>query len=370
MPQILARGLMVLRETCVMPRIVNSDYSREAAQKGDTIDVPIPSVVGTRSVVPSNTLISPDDNTPARVQISLDQWIQSDPFHLTDKELVEVDRNKHYIPMLAGEAVRGLANNVNDFILGKYTGIYGYVGKAAGSAEVTPFATTVNAATDARKILNQQLCPRDMRRGVLDWDAEANALALAAFADAEKTMSSEVKIKGEIGEKYGISWLADDGIVTHTPGTETDVVLSGSHAAGVTTLNRASASGTYVLGDIITLNSATYAVTAAVASGVAAIPISPALRAAAASGNTMYRAEEHVVNLAFHRDAFAFATRPLVSNTIDMSLGSQILSAQDPKTGLVLRLEVSRQHKQSVWEFDILYGAALVRPELAVRIAG
>lgn len=46
------------------------------------------------------------------------------------------------------------------------------------------------------------------------------------------------------------------------------------------------------------------------------------------------------------------------------------MSMQDPQTGIVLRLEVSRQHKQIVWEFDILYGARLVRPELAVRILG
>ena len=78
----------------------------------------------------------------------------------------------------------------------------------------------------------------------------------------------------------------------------------------------------------------------------------------------------HVVNLAFHRDAFAYATRPLAQLTSEVSFGSQISSMQDPKTGLVMRLEVSRQHKQVVWEFDILWGVKLVRPELAVRIMG
>ena len=42
----------------------------------------------------------------------------------------------------------------------------------------------------------------------------------------------------------------------------------------------------------------------------------------------------------------------------------------DPQTGITLRLEVSRQYKQVVWEFDLLWGSKLIRPELATRIAG
>ena len=78
----------------------------------------------------------------------------------------------------------------------------------------------------------------------------------------------------------------------------------------------------------------------------------------------------HVVHLAFHRDAFALAMRPLSAGTQDLSLGNQILSMTDAETGISLRLEISRQYKQTVWEFDVLWGVKLVRPELAVRIAG
>ena len=48
MPVILARALMTLRQRCFMPRLVNSDYSVDAAKKGTTIDVPVPVAVGKR----------------------------------------------------------------------------------------------------------------------------------------------------------------------------------------------------------------------------------------------------------------------------------------------------------------------------------
>lgn len=384
MPKILARGLLALREQAMMPRLVNGDYSNEAAERGDTIDVPISSAMTVIDVVPSNTPPVGADSAPAKVQVVLSNWKQNNPFFLTDKELVEIDRNEHFVPMQVSEAVRALANSVNASIFGEYKGVYGVV----GTAGTTPFGSGVGvlSATNARKVLNQQICPRDNRRAVLDYNAEAAALALAEFSNADKVGTNEVIIEGEIGRKFGIDWYSDDVVPFHTTTNLTagaatangaNAVGAGSTDGGRTgTVSIAKATNTspLVQGDIILFagDPQTYVVLTGVtlAVGNTTVAISPALKVAKTGGEVVTLTASHRVNLVFHRDAFAFATRPLVANTEEFSLGNQILSLQDPITGLVMRLEVSRQYKRVAWEFDILWGVKLVRPEFACRLLG
>jgi hypothetical protein len=390
MPKILARGLMVLRTRCIMPRLVNGDYSTEAKKKGQTIDVPVPVPVPTQNVVPGTVPVATGDTTPGSVQIQLNNWKQNKPIYLTDNELVQIDRSQHFLPLQLTEAVQGLASDVNQSIFAKYKGTLRGIFSATGTPGTTPFASAVTDATNARKNLNKQRCPRVNRRGVLDFDAEGNALALSPFSDAEKIMSAVVKMEGEIGRKYGIDWAADDDVPFHTAGTAktltgtltiSDEDIGDTTIVTVTSNNAADDGKTIVQGDIITIagDTQTYVVVGAGpytltgTSGsqtISNLQIYPGLRFEPSGGEALTVAGSHRVNMAFHRDAFAFATRPLVDNTIDLSLGSQILSMQDEDTGLVMRLEVSRQHKQVAWEFDILWGCELVRPELATRIYG
>lgn len=388
LPKILARGLIVLRKKCIMPRLVNSDFSAEAAKKGTTIDVPVPVAVATENVVPGTTGIAVGDATPGLVQVPLNHWKQNTPIHLTDKELAEVNANEHFLPMQLEEAVKALAGDINTDILSQYTGQYRGVYGWVGTAGTTPFGDNVgvSSATGARKILNKQLCPPNDRRGVLDYDAEAAALDLSSFSDAEKVMSAIVKMEGEIGRKFGVDWAADDDVPYHTAGTAVGDTITIKDAASIgdvsINLTGDTQAATILRGDIISIagHDQTYCVIgdASYAFGadpytLASLGICPALKANLSGGEAVTIKASHRVNLVFHRDAFAFATRALEdANALSRIIGgsSQILSMQDPQTGLVLRLEVSRQHKQTVWEYDILWGAELVRPELACRLAG
>lgn len=366
-PQILAQGLLALRSNVVMPALVNSDFSLDAAEKGATIDVPIPSAIAVQDVAPAATPPATANTIATKAIITLDQWKEA-PFYLSDKDLLEASNG--IIPMQASEAVKALAGNVNAFIMSNYTGIYGF----SGAAGVTPFASDVSEATNARKVLNNQLAPLEDRRMVIDPDAEANALGLRAFQDMSFSGSAAAIVEGRINRKLGFDWFMDQQVVSHTKGTDNGAFLinDAAHAAGVKTVSVDTGTGDAVAGDIFTVagDAQTYTVTSIVGTApMTSINYEPANVVAFTDDAAITFKASHVVNLAFHRDAFAFATRPLVDQNLE-GMGSIVQAAVDPVSGLTLRLEVTREHKRIRYSYDILYGASMVRAPLAVRLAG
>lgn len=368
-PKLLAQGLLALREMAVMPRLVSGDYGSMGAQRGSVIDVPVANNFVATDVAPAVTPGSAQDSTPTLVQIPLNQWKES-AFFLTDKERLEIAEGESNMPMSVSGTVRALANAMDGHIHNQYVDVYGYVGVAG----TTPFST-ISDVVNARATLNRQLAPMESRRLVINPDAEANALQIPALSDLEKTGDQAVKIQGQLGRKFGFDFFQTTNVVRHTAGTAGSITVASTTAAGATTIGLiGSIGGTLVVGDIFSIagNTQTYVVTAAATlSGTqAAVSIQPPLVAIASSGSDVARRASHVVNLAFNRDAFAFVNRPLAGVTNGAELGSMISQLTDPVSGLTMRMEVTRQHRQDRFAMDVLYGAKTIRPQFACRVAG
>lgn len=373
LPKLLAQGVLALRQNAVMPQLVNSSYSAFAAQPGNVINVPIPSAIASRDVSASVAFAANVGSAPTSAAVTLDFWKEA-PFFLTDSDAVSVMNGT--VPMQASEAVKALANSIDAYILGKHVGFFG----AAGTAGTTPFATTISAGSNARKLLNKQLAPMDGRRAVLDPDAEANLLGLSNILQFDQRGDQGGIIRGTIGTKLGLDWYLDQNVPSYTPGTgwaSGNIASTVGGAVGDTTLNiiNATASGTIKVGDIFTLVADTasqqYVVTvAATISATVAVAISfyPELKTAVATGAALVVVSAtYVANLAFHRDAFAWASRPLGDI---MSAGNTFQSVADPISGVALRLEMSRQYKQTTFSYDVLGGSNIIRRELGVKILG
>jgi len=369
-PKILARGLTALRSQVMYTRLVNLDYSLETRKVGSTIDVPLSSAIVATNVTPAAVPSDPGNSTISTVQISLDNW-QKTNFGLTDDDLNKIDAQANFIPLQMSAAFEGLASAINTSVAATYTGIHGYV----GTAGTTPFGSGIEvaSATDARKVLNEQLCPRDNRYAILDYAAEANALALQQFSDAEKIGSSDVKISGEIGKKFGINWSADDAVPTHTLGAAGTPLVQGASQTGTSFIVDGFTTKPSV-GDVFTIagDTQTYAVLASttLAGTESTLTISPAIVTAPANNAVVTFKASHVVNLAFHRDAIALAMRAPDTGTPSVLKRANMFTMADPFSGLVFRLELIEGYKQVTWELDALWGTKLIRPELAVRIAG
>lgn len=367
-PKLLAQGLLALRQQSIMPRYVNRAYETMAGDKGSTIDVPIPSAIAVQDVSPGATPPSTADVAPTKVSIAMSNWKEA-PFYLTDKDMLEAMAGT--IPMQASEAIKALANQVDADIFALYKGVYGF----AGTPGSTPLASDLSDFLAGDQALNDQLAPTTPRAFILNARGTANAKGLRAIQDASWRNDPEAMKRSEIGFVLGYDWAMDQNVPRHTAGTAAGATTDTTgYAVGLKTVALASAgTGTLVVGDIITFagDTQTYVVTSGdtdVSNG-GSLSFEPGLKIAlAASAVAITVKASHRVNMIFHRDWAALASRPF-TGADPFNLGSY-MSAVDPVSGLTLRLEVTREHKRTRFSYDMLYGVQLIRREFAARVAG
>jgi len=271
----VAMGLAALREHIVLPKIVNRSYEERIGpgqRQGSTVNVAVPSAITTRSVTADVVPPAVTAVTPTSVAISLSEWKEA-PFAMSDQAISQVQRA--IIPTQMTEAVKSIANTIDNYIWSLLTAaenpIYGF----SGTAGTTPFASNTSQYLDARAVLNNQLAPLDNRFVILDADAEANALGLSAFADASASGSRETIVEGDVGYRLGARWLMSQNVPTHsTTGAGTVLVNDASTAVGDTTLTWDGGGTAPAAGDIFTVagDTQTYAVKSSTATVITMSP--------------------------------------------------------------------------------------------------
>lgn len=372
-----AMGMSVLRENITIAALANRQYEAPitSAQRFATVNVVIPSAVETVAVTGASVPPSTASTTPTVVPVSLSEHHEA-PFTLTDNDLMKV--NAGIIPMQAAEAVKSLANKIERTLFANYKKFYGFV----GTPGTTPYATDLSTYLAARTVANRQLMPPTDRFNVINEDADGNALGLRNFQDASFSSDPNVMVNGVIGRKLGALWAMSQLVPEHTAGTITTglaaktatAVPVGSTSVVATT---AATSGAAALleGDIIEFagDDQTYALradaTQAAAASDVTLQISPPLKVALTGDEAVTVKATHRVNLLLHRDALAFAMAPLMESNIAPSLAA-MQPIIDEKSGLALRLEVTREHKRWRWSFDAMWGSTVPRGELGIRQAG
>lgn len=393
---IVARALAFLRQNAIMPSLVQNLSDNVVAQKGDVITLPDTDAITVTNVTAAATPPAPVQVTNAAKYVTLNQWKRA-AFGITDKEVGEILDVQHYVPGQMEEAMKGLANTVDSYVLGKYTGIYNF----SGIPGTTPFATNLNVFKDATALLDADLAPQGMRKVVLDPFARANAMVLSSFLAADERGDQGGILEGQIGRKLGADWFMDQNAPQHEVGTWGCAASCGTEVkaaatAGTSTFiiqgtsTTTTIGGTVLVGDVffVTGDDQPYVVktggtVAAAAGATLELAVSPPFRATIGAGATVSWYHSTIakrdladqsdprINLLFHPRAFAFASRPMISKSSYLGASGHFSrTVRDNLSGLSLRLEVIRQYKQWLVDFDILYGCTLVRPQLACRIHG
>jgi hypothetical protein len=351
-------GLATLRESIQLIKRTNREYEKDisATTKGSTVNVVVPAPITAVAVTPGG--VHPNDTvavTPTIVPITLDQWYRA-AFAFTDKQAAQVDRG--IVPMQIQEAIRGLVNKVEANVWLNYKKFYGYV----GTAGTTPFATDLSTFLAAEKLANDQLMPVDRRVLIMDTAANAN------FKGLRRTFDKNF-------QDIGVDAVWSPFVPAHVAGTNSGSDINGAHATvGVKTLTvHGGALGDFHVGDVFTIagDAQTYTVTSQVGDGTpSSLGIEPGLKIALNGGEVITLKASHAVNLLMHPNAIAFAMAPMQAGANIAGSGTQEATVVDQDSGLALRLTYFRQFYQDEWSFDALWGSAVPRPELGVRIAG
>jgi hypothetical protein len=389
---IMPAALPVLREACVMPALVSTDFGEEAREQNEIIRVPLPQDLGTADDMDPVNGSASTALGDAKVDITLDTWVYKQ-FEMSDHEMATTITGG-VLPSAVDAALKALANRVNSDLWQ----LYRDTPYNSGTAGVTPADSS--AIADVRLVLQKNLVPYGNRYLTFNPDAEASFLI--DFKDAYKFGSTAALQEAALGRLYGFDTYSDQMAPYHTFGTFANgspVVNaggSGQHTtAGATVLNvkGGSASETLVYGDTFTIagvndqfnkpmvfavgpnpnavDGQTWTAASGVITGMA---VYPAIPSAVADGSAITvtkpsSGSQYAINLAFHRQSMMFAARPLGS---ERSENSTISVQSDPVTGIPLRLETWRspQTAKRIWRFDILYGVKTLRPEMMARMLG
>jgi len=382
----VVNALMVLRSKTVMPALSSreSEYkAEEISSQGETVQIPVHEALSVSDVAAGSTPLSATASDPTYVNVSLDQWKETN-FYVTDKEAGEILNMGDLFNNKVNSAANALAKSANEYLFslvddapvtGKPGGIY----NAVGIAGTTPFASTMDIINEASALLNKHDAPIENRYAVLDYSAGSNLKNIAKFSEVDKRGADGTLLNGTLGRAYGFDFFEDGQIPYHNAsGTAATMTIVASSTSNALIVNMADASGLFSIGDILAISGGvqTYMViaSAGISSGISGtISVTPAISGTFATATAITHSADQRVNLAFQRGAFAFANRPL-GNALSLYAGGgapiNIFEMTDPLTGISIRLEIIRQNKRYVWQWDMLYGGQIIRPELAVRIMG
>lgn len=361
-------ALRVLYSRLGMAFYVKRDLAAgKGSGTGDTIQVRRPQTFATQAMPIAEASFA--DVSPQYDNVKIDQW-RGEGFKLTDKEKTLTPQRfieDHLTPVAAAIADR-IDQNLASLALE-----VPWIVDADDSTPYKDFPAVRKALFDNKA---PPFTPTEYAYqvdGVLAQRYESDP----TFVQANTAGDPALQRDGQLTVKYGFRIFANQNAPTYASGSGalTSPVLNGAHAKGATTLNISgtSGSGTWKRGTVITItgDSQKYAVTADAAVGATgntAVPISPALAAAAANGTVVSfdQTAATSIGLAFHRDAFALVMQPLE----DAGPGILSASVQDPITGLTLRSRVwgSGGLGATIWAIDALWAYKTLDPNLAVRV--
>ena len=383
--QITREALRVLHEKLSFIGTINRDYdssfAKSGAKIGDTLRVRLPN----QYTVRTGATLSAQDTTERKVDLAVTTQKGVD-MNFTSAELtMDLD---DFSKRIIEPAMAVLASNVeSDALTGMTPDVYNLV----GTAGTTP--NSLLTYLQARQKLNQGLAPKDDNR-CLQIDSEASATIVNALTGLfhDSNQIAKQYREGMMGRSAGFDWYENERAYVHSNGADVAGAINDAGAtiaSGDTTIPVDGFTAALAVGSVFTIANVyavhpetkqayshlqQFTVTSATTT---AITLSPAIYSTGALQNVDSLPADNAAitavgsastdynhNLAYHKDAFAFATADLVKPD-----GVDFCSRQ-VYDGISMRVirDYDINNDKFPCRLDILYGYQTIRPELACRI--
>tara|TARA_R110001599_G_scaffold163621_2_gene352987 strand:+ start:808 stop:2028 length:1221 start_codon:yes stop_codon:yes gene_type:complete len=373
-------------------RSYDDRFAKSGAKIGDSLSIRKPNqyTVRTGAALSSQDVVEQSVTLQVATQKGVDTTFTSDDLTLDMDDFSD---------RILQPAMAVLGANIEADVMNCYKDV---------AQNVTDVGATITTADvmQSSKILTDALSPYDGR--CLNLNTQDNLDLVEALAGRfnDQTKVAQNYREGRVASNYaGFSDIMENSMwPQHTTGTDDgtgDYLVndSGTIAEGSTSITTDTGAGTFLIGDIFyfagvfevhpeTKATSTrlkeFVVTANSGTSATTISFSPALHSSGAKQNVsampannaaLHKNEsdrstdigasaDYGVSLAYHKDAFVFATADLVLPTgVDFA-------AREVMDGISMRIvrDYSISADTFITRLDVLYGYKTIRPEMACRI--
>jgi len=372
-PVAYSAAKLVAAEPVGLIDAINTSFDDKGVAVGDTVYVPVAPTRAATDFTPAATSSAGTDATATStaVTISASKKVSWNITGEQERSLQNAEADNTWFEQMLMQGMRTLRNLAET---AAWTAASLGASRAYGTAGTTPFATTIEGLTNARKILQDNGAPLADMSLVSDTAACLNMRNLGLLQNAYQAGDNQERRSGLFLPQMGFNIRESAAVTTHTAGTASGATTDNAgYAVGTTTLTLASAgTGTILAGDVITFagDSNKYVVVAGDAdvSGGGTITIAaPGLRIAmSAATKAITMIATFTGNLAVERSAVVGIMRPPLMPA-NPTISQIPVSDQFGMTYLLL--DIAQYGMRSI-ELHLAYGFKTVNPEFSALVLG
>lgn len=349
---------------------INTSFDNKGVAKGDKIKIPYVPAAGNTQFTAANVTSAGSGITAQATEVVITKS-QKNSMVLTGEQIRSLENGgnwQEWASQWSQAAMRALRNEAEQDAC---TAIKVGASRAYGSADVTPFATSLNDLNRVRQILRVNGAPMQDLQLVVDTNAELNMLNLGIVQQAYAAGSDQERRSGTLRPQLGFNIRSSAGIQRHTTAAAASYALSKATTVGATGLETKTGTAATSLGDIFHLASDTGNLY--VVNGLDKTTSTSLITIGRPGARAVYDADSAVTfkgaynpNFAFERNAVVGVMRPPIMPA-NPAIKQTLVSDKFGMTYLFCEIA---QYGQITWELHLAWGFKVIQPEFVATLIG